>query len=200
MNDIDRWCRFLPLHPRPALPWVHTPCRSAQNGATCLFKAALNGHKEVARLLLDRGASVEAAIMIQVCQSSIRTHMPFHPQAPLVHQPLTLLCMTSGVSLRFQALFFQKLFVYIESKFAAIHTRVCLCEFLCSCVSPIPAHVHPASTRSVRARWLQFADILRKFSSQNEQYRWCCISAQCHPCYYPFLPTSLRLALLSPRS
>jgi ankyrin repeat protein len=39
----------------------------AQGGATPLLRAVLGGHKEVAALLLERGANVEATNMVSGC-------------------------------------------------------------------------------------------------------------------------------------
>jgi hypothetical protein len=51
-----------PGPPRPPPPLL---CLLAQNGVTGLYMASQNGHLEVARLLLDRGAAVDAATTVR---------------------------------------------------------------------------------------------------------------------------------------
>ncbi len=50
--------------PLGLLAWPRAPARHAQEGVTVLHSSAFNGHVEVAQLLLDRGASVNAAMQV----------------------------------------------------------------------------------------------------------------------------------------
>ena len=43
----------------------HPPCRPSQDGATSLFVTASKGHVEVAKMLLNNGASVDAATQVR---------------------------------------------------------------------------------------------------------------------------------------
>ena len=59
------------LHSPPAAARLTRPSPApaagpAQNGTTGLMMASQNGHVEVARLLLDRGANVDAAKEVQL--------------------------------------------------------------------------------------------------------------------------------------
>ena len=48
-------------HTRGCLPhWAHSLLDCLQDGYTPLHRAAINGHAEVAKLLLERGAALEA--------------------------------------------------------------------------------------------------------------------------------------------
>ena len=51
-----------------------THCLPVQDGATSLFIASQNGHLEVARLLLDRGADANAAIQVDRPHTHVQTH------------------------------------------------------------------------------------------------------------------------------
>ena len=63
-----------PPHTHGVKPTSHAPpARPAQDGVTGLILAARNGHVEVARLLLDRGANVNAARQVRLLRAHVHT-------------------------------------------------------------------------------------------------------------------------------